>query len=224
MDRGGVAGGDGPTHHGLLDIAYMRGVPNMIVMAPKDEGEMRDMLYTMVEHVGPAAMRYPRGNGVGAPIDQPPQLLEIGKAELLRDGGEIAIVAYGAMVHPSLEAAEQLAKVGIETTVVNARFVKPLDAPLLLALARTKRLIVTVEEAYLAGGFGSAVMELLEENGLQDKVRVVRMGIPDRLITHGDAKLLLAKYGLDADGIYNRVRESIEVLDERRAKRTGVLS
>ena len=122
------------------------------------------------------------------------------------------------MVHPSLEAAERLAKDRIETTVVNARFVKPLDTPLLLALARTKRLIVTVEEAYLAGGFGSAVMELLEENGLQDKVHVVRMGIPDRLITHGDAKLLLAKYGLDADGIYNRVRESIDVLDDRRLK------
>ena len=104
------------------------------------------------------------------------------------------------------------------STVVNARFVKPLDAGLLLALARTKRLIVTVEEAYLAGGFGSAVMELLEENGLQDQVRVVRMGIPDRLITHGDAKLLLAKYGLDADGIYTRVRENIEVLDDRRAR------
>src|ERR671938_988877 len=126
------------------------------------------------------------------------------------------------MCHPSLASAEQLAKEQIETTVVNARFVKPLDAPLLLALARTKRLIVTVEEAYLAGGFGSAVIELLEEHGFQVKVRVVRMGIPDRLITHGDAKLLLAKYGLDADGIYNRVRESIDVLDDRRAK-TGFL-
>jgi 1-deoxy-D-xylulose-5-phosphate synthase len=224
LDRGGIAGGDGQTHHGLLDIAYLRSVPNIIVMAPKDEGEMRDMLYTMLEHVGPAAMRYPRGNGIGADITREPELLEIGKGEILRDGGEIAIVAYGAMVHPSLEAAEQLAKERIETTVVNARFVKPLDAPLLLALARTKRLIVTVEEAYLAGGFGSAVLELLEENGLQDKVRVVRMGIPDRLITHGDAKLLLAKYGLDADGIYNRVKESIEVLDERRAKPNRVIS
>jgi 1-deoxy-D-xylulose-5-phosphate synthase len=222
MDRGGVAGGDGPTHHGLLDIAYMRGVPNMIVMAPKDEGEMRDMLYTMVEHVGPAAMRYPRGNGVGARIDQPPQLLEIGKAELLRDGGEIAIVAYGSMVHPSLQAAEHLAKDGIEATVINARFVKPLDSGLLLALARTKRLIVTVEEAYLAGGFGSAVLELLEENGLQDKVRLVRMGIPDRIVTHGDAKLLLAKYGLDADGIYTRTKEAVDVLEDRRARQEKV--
>ena len=146
-------------------------------MAPKDEGEMRDMLHTMIEHNGPAAMRYPRGNGIGASIDREPELLEVGKGEILRDGGEIAIVAYGSMVHPSLAAAEHLSKDNVEATVVNARFVKPLDAPLLLALARTKRLIVTVEEAYLAGGFGSAVMELLEENGLQDKVRVVRMGI-----------------------------------------------
>jgi 1-deoxy-D-xylulose-5-phosphate synthase len=218
LDRGGIAGGDGPTHHGLLDIAYLRAVPNIIVMAPKDEGEMRDMLKTMIEHVGPAAMRYPRGNGVGVPIDGEPRLLEVGKGELLRDGGEVAIIAYGSMVHPSLAAAENLAKIGIEATVVNARFVKPLDAQLLLAVARTKRLIVTVEEAYLAGGFGSAVLELLEENGLQDRIRLVRMGIPDRLVTHGDPKLLLAKYGLDSDGIYMSVKESIDVLDERRAK------
>lgn len=127
-------------------------------------------------------------------------------------------MAYGSMVHPSLRAAEQLAKDNVDTTVVNARFVKPIDTGLVLALAQTKRLIVTVEEAYLAGGFGSAVLELLEENGLQDRVRVVRMGIPDRLVTHGDPKLLLAKYGLDVDGIYNRVKESIEILDDRRAK------
>src|ERR671928_728650 len=219
LDRGGIAGGDGQTHHGLLDIAYLRAVPNIIVMAPKDEGEMRDMLFTMIEHTGPAAMRYPRGSGVGADIRREPQLLEIGKAELLRDGGEVAIIAYGTMAHPSMEAAEALAKEGIEATVVNARFVKPLDAGLLLALARTKRLIVTVEEAYLAGGFGSAVAELLEENGLLDSVRLVRMGVPDRIVTHGDPKLLLAKYGLDADGIYTRTREAWEVLEERRAGR-----
>src|SRR5437867_11110145 len=190
----------------------------MILMAPRDEAEMRDMLFTMIEHIGPAAMRYPRGNGIGVALDRDPELLEIGKAELLRDGGEIAIVAYGSMVHPSLQAAENLAKDGIDTTVINARFVKPLDSALLLALARTKRMIVTVEEAYLAGGFGSAVIELLEENGLQDKVRVVRMGVPDRIVTHGDAKLLLAKYGLDADGIYTRVKEALEVLEDRRAR------
>jgi 1-deoxy-D-xylulose-5-phosphate synthase len=216
MDRAGIVGGDGPTHHGLLDIAYLRGIPKMTVMAPKDEGEMRDMMRTMIETDGPAAMRYPRGNGVGADIKREPQVLEIGKAELLRDGGEVAIVAYGSMVNPSLEAAGQLAREGIETTVVNARFVKPLDAGLLLALARTRRLIVTVEEAYLAGGFGSAVMELLEENDLLDTVRVVRIGVPDRIVTHGDPKLLLAKYGLDADGIYTRVRQCVEVLAEQR--------
>jgi 1-deoxy-D-xylulose-5-phosphate synthase len=218
LDRGGVAGGDGPTHHGLLDLAYLRAVPNIVVMAPKDEGEMRDMMLTMMEHVGPVAMRYPRGSGVGADIVRAPELLEIGKAEILRDGGEVAIVAYGSMVHPALQAAQNLAKEKIETTVVNARFVKPLDASLLLALAHTKRVIVTVEEAYLAGGFGSAVLELLEENGLQDKVHVIRMGIPDRLVSHGDAKLLLAKYGLDADGIYTRVKAGIDVLEDRRAK------
>src|SRR3712207_1169198 len=184
MDRAGIVGGDGPTHHGLLDIAYLRGVPNMTLMAPKDEGELRDMLLTMLRHEGPAAMRYPRGNGVGADIRREPQALEVGRAELLREGGEVALVALGSMVHPSLEAAGQLAKEGIETTVVNARFVKPLDAELLLALARSRRLIVTVEEAYLAGGFGSAVMELLEENGLLDSVRLVRMGVPDRIVTH----------------------------------------
>jgi 1-deoxy-D-xylulose-5-phosphate synthase len=221
MDRAGIVGADGPTHHGLLDIAYLRGVPNMIAMAPKDEGEMRDMLYTMIEHTGPAAMRYPRGNGVGADIAREPRLLEVGKAELLRDGGEVAVIAYGSMVHPAAEAATHLAKDGIEATVVNARFVKPLDAELMLALARTKRLIVTVEEAYLAGGFGSAVMELLEENGLLGSVKLVRMGVPDRIITHGDPKLLLAKYGLDADGIYTRTREAWEVLEERRAPARG---
>jgi 1-deoxy-D-xylulose-5-phosphate synthase len=210
LDRGGVAGPDGPTHHGLLDIAYLRPLPNMILMAPKDEAELRNMLRTAIEHQGPAALRYPRGNGVGVDINCEPQLLEIGKGEILRDSGDVAIVAYGSMVYPSLSAAENLAKDGIETTVVNARFVKPLDAGLLLALARTKRLIVTVEEAYLAGGFGSAVMELLEENGLLDQVKLVRMGIPDRIVTHGDAKLLLAKYGLDTDGIYTRVKSCVE--------------
>ena len=224
LDRGGIAGGDGPTHHGLLGIAYLRSVPNIVLMAPKDEGEMRDMLFTMVEHDGPAAMRYPRGNGIGISLDRDPERFEIGKAELLRDGGEVAIVAYGSMVHPALQAAGNLAKDGIETTVVNARFVKPLDSALLLALARTKRLIVTVEEAYLAGGFGAAVLELLEENGLQDKVRIVRMGVPDRIVTHGDPKLLLAKYGLDADGIYTRVKESFEVLEDRRAKHQKVIA
>ena len=218
MDRAGIVGADGPTHHGLLDIAYLRGYPNITLMAPKDEAEMRDMLLTAVEEDAPSAIRYPRGSGYGVDISDAPKVLEIGKAEILRDAaGEVAILAYGSMVYPAMEAADNLEKDGIEATVINARFVKPLDAELILALAQTKRIILTVEEAYLAGGFGSAVMELLEENGLLDKVKVVRLGVPDRIITHGDPKLLLAKYGLDADGIYNKVKETIEVLEERRA-------
>lgn len=218
MDRAGIVGADGPTHHGLQDIAYLRSYPNIVLMAPKDEAEMRDMILTAVEHSGPAALRYPRGSGHGVDISQKPKQIEIGKAEILRDGaGETAILAYGSMVYPSVEAAKNLAKDGIETTVINARFVKPLDSELILALAASKRVIVTVEEAYLAGGFGSAVMELLEENGLLDSVKVVRMGVPDRIVTHGDPKLLMAKYGLDADGIYNKVKETIEILEERRA-------
>lgn len=217
MDRAGIVGADGPTHHGLLDIAYLRGYPNITLMAPKDEAEMRDMLLTAVEYDAPAAIRYPRGSGYGVGISEAPKVLEIGKAELLRDSaGEVAILAYGSMVYPAVEAAENLEKDGIDATIINARFVKPLDSELILALAQTKRIIVTVEEAYLAGGFGSAVMELLEQNELLDKVKIVRMGVPDRIITHGDPKLLLAKYGLDADGIYNKVKETIDILEERR--------
>ncbi|NNE68155.1 MAG: 1-deoxy-D-xylulose-5-phosphate synthase [Pyrinomonadaceae bacterium] len=216
MDRAGIVGADGPTHHGLLDIAYFRAYPNMTLMAPKDEAELRDMMLTAIENPGPTALRYPRGAGVGATIDREPELLEIGKAELLREGGEVAILAYGSMVAPAVEAAEELEKSGIDATVVNARFVKPLDNELILTLAQTCRLIITVEEAYVAAGFGSAVMELLEENSMLDSVRVVRMGVPDRVITHGDPNLLKAKYGLDADGIYTKVKETIEVLDEKR--------
>jgi 1-deoxy-D-xylulose-5-phosphate synthase len=216
MDRAGIVGADGPTHHGLLDIAYFRSYPNIVLMAPKDEAEFRDMIFTSIEHQGAAAIRYPRGNGHGVDISESPKLLEIGKAELLKDGGEIAILAYGSMVYPSLQASEMLEKDGIESTVINARYVKPLDSELIIALAQTKRIIVTVEEAYLAGGFGSAVMECLEENGLQDRVKVVRIGVPDHIVTHGDPKLLLAKYGLDADGIYRKVKETIEILEERR--------
>ena len=220
MDRAGIVGADGPTHHGLLDIAYFRGYPNIVLCAPKDEGEMRDMLYTIIEHPAPAAIRYPRGSGFGVDISAPPKKIEIGKGEILREGdGEVAIIAYGSMVYPAVQAAETLEKDGIAATVVNARFVKPLDAELILKLVNANRVIITVEEAYLAGGFGSAVMELLEENNLLDKVKVVRMGVPDRIITHGDPKLLLAKYGLDADGIYQKVKNTVESLEERRAEK-----
>ena len=215
MDRAGIVGADGPTHHGLLDIAYLRGYPNIILMAPKDEAELRDMLLTAIEHPGPAAIRYPRGNGFGVDITMPPKEIEIGKAEVLRGGGDVAILAYGEMVYPAVEAGNKLATAGIQSTVVNARFVKPLDGELILDLARSMRLIVTVEDAYLAGGFGSAVLELLEENGLADKIKVVRMGVPDEIVTHGDPKILMGGYGLDVDGITLRVTESLDMLDEK---------
>lgn len=226
MDRAGIVGADGPTHHGLLDITYLRGYPNIVLGAPKDEAEMRDMLLTSIEHPAPAAIRYPRGSGIGVDISNPPQLLEIGKAEVLREGGEIAILAYGSMVYPSLEAAERLSKNGIQSTVINTRWVKPLDSELILSLAKDKSLIITVEEAYLAGGFGSAVMECLEENGMLDAVKLVRMGVPDLIVTHGDPKLLLAEYGLDTDGIYNKVKETLEILEGNRVgkKRFKIVS
>lgn len=226
MDRAGIVGADGPTHHGLLDIAYLRGYPNIILGAPKDEAEMRDMMLTAIEHPAPAAIRYPRGNGVGADISKSPQKLEIGRAELLRDGSNVAIIAYGSMVYQAMQAAENLAKEGIQATVINARWVKPLDVELITALAQNQRLMVTVEEAYLAGGFGSAVMECLEQNNLLDSVKLIRMGVPDQIVTHGDPKLLLSQYGLDADGIYKRVKEAFELLEERRVgkKRLKIVS
>lgn len=213
MDRAGIVGADGPTHHGLLDIAYLRSYPNIVLMAPKDEAEMRDMMLTAIDHPGPAAIRYPRGNGTGVDISGAPQKIALGKGEILRKGSDIAIIAYGSMVQPAIDAAEKLAADGVKPTVVNARFVKPLDEELILSIANDNKILVTVEEAYLAGGFGSAVMELLESRGLQDKLKVVRMGVPDEIVPHGDPKKLLAQYGLDADGIAARVTEEISRIE-----------
>lgn len=214
MDRAGIVGADGPTHHGLLDVAYLRGYPNIVLMAPKDEAEMRDMLLTAIEHPGPAALRYPRGNGVGVDISEFPKKIEIGRGEVLREGADASIIAYGSMVHPSLAAADILAARGIKVQVINARFVKPLDADLILKAATEHEALITVEEGYLAGGFGSAVIELLEENGLQDAVKVARLGVPDEIVTHGDQKVLLGQYGLDAEGIAAKVEATLEALQK----------
>ncbi|HKP67979.1 MAG TPA: transketolase C-terminal domain-containing protein, partial [Pyrinomonadaceae bacterium] len=219
MDRAGIVGADGPTHHGLLDIAYLRGYPNIVLMAPKDEAEMRDMMLTAIQHNGPAAIRYPRGNGLGVDISSKPKLIEIGRSETLREGKDVALVAYGSMVAPALDAAARLKTEGIDATVVNARFVKPLDEEMILRLAKDFEVIVTIEEAYLAGGFGSAVLECLEANGMQDKVKVARLGVTDEIVTHGDPKTLLATYGLDVDGITKRVKESLATADETPASK-----
>lgn len=209
IDRAGIVGADGPTHNGLYDIAYLRAVPNMTVMAPKDENELQHMIYTAVQSGRPAAVRYPRGNGIGVKMDERFRMLEIGKAEILQDGEDCVILALGTLVHPSLKAAEKLALDGISASVVNARFVKPLDEELISCLATEKSFLITVEEAALMGGFGSAVMELLEARSLQG-CKLLRIGVPDRLIPHGSPSLLHAKYGIDADGIYEKIRTFIQ--------------
>jgi 1-deoxy-D-xylulose-5-phosphate synthase len=206
LDRGGVAGADGPTHHGLMDFGYLRHMPGFVVMAPKDENELRHMLKTAVYFDGPASLRYPRGNGLGVALDEEIKTLEIGKAEILREGTDVAILGIGTQVAYCLKAAEKLAQDGINATVVNARFVKPLDEELILALARTHGSIVTVEDHYLQTGFGSAVLELLEQHKVYD-CRVRCLGFADKLIEHGSQGLLLAKYGLDGDGIYSSTRD-----------------
>ena len=208
LDRAGLVGEDGPTHHGVFDIAYLRHVPNMVMMAPKDENELQHMIKTAVEHVGPTAVRYPRGTGYGVPMDQELKNLEIGKAELLREGSDVTIMAIGNMVYPSLEAAKRLAAEGIAAAVVNARFVKPLDAELILALAKKTCRVVTVEEHALLGGFGSAVLECLDAS-LVGGVKTLRIGLPDAYIEHGSQNVLRRRYGLDADGIYTKVREFV---------------
>lgn len=206
MDRAGLVGEDGPTHHGVFDIAYLRHVPNIVIMSPKDENELQHMIKTAVEHPGPSALRYPRGAGFGVPMDQEIKNLEIGKAEIIRDGSDVAIFAIGNVVLPSLAAAERLAAEGISAAVVNARFVKPLDEELILRMARKAGRVVTVEEHALSGGFGSAVLECLA-HGLLTSVKTHRIGLPDQFIEHGPQKVLRRKYGLDADGIYASVKE-----------------
>jgi 1-deoxy-D-xylulose-5-phosphate synthase len=200
MDRGGLVGDDGPTHHGVFDLSFLRHLPGITLMAPKDENELRHMLKTAVYSGVPMALRYPRGAGFGVEMDSELKSLEIGKGELLTEGSDLCIIAIGSTVYPALQAAETLKGKGIAASVVNARFVKPLDSELILSSARKTGRIITVEENALQGGFGSAVLELLFDNGLQD-VKVKRLGIPDRYIEHGSQAQLRKDLGIDAAGI-----------------------
>lgn len=209
LDRGGIVGEDGPTHHGLFDLSYLRGLPNMVVMAPKDENELRHMLATAVQHSGPIAFRYPRGYGVGVPIDDEIHTLPIGKGEVLTKGNDVAILAIGFTVASALEAAKQLEDESISATVVNCRFVKPLDTELIIRLATEIPFILTVEENVLHGGFGSAVVECLMDAGITNS-RVVRIGIPDTYVEHGSQKILRSKYGIDTSGIVKAVRDMVK--------------
>ena len=226
LDRGGIAGNDGWTHHGLFDFAYFRIFPNTIVMAPKDENELQHMLATAVEQKHPTALRYPRGSGVGAPLDAEFRQLPIGKAEVLRRGKDGLVWAIGATVHPALEAANRLAKEGVELTVVNARFVKPLDRELLRAQlqqlgqsseGRGARL-VTVEEHAVAGGFGSATLEAISEMALEG-VETLVVGVPDKFVPHGSQEVLRKLLGLDADGLYFRFRSFFAAVAAKSADR-----
>jgi 1-deoxy-D-xylulose-5-phosphate synthase len=204
LDRAGIVGADGPTHHGLYDLVYLSALPGMTVMAPKDENELRNMLATAIALDAPVALRFPRGNGIGVPQDPTFKPLEIGKAEILHEGRDIAILALGSMVYPCLEAATKLEALGIHSTVINARFMKPLDGELISALATEKQFLVTAEEGTEAGGFGASVAAFLHDRRVP--ASIVRIAVPDRIIPHGAPNLLHAKYGLDVDGIVDRIK------------------
>jgi 1-deoxy-D-xylulose-5-phosphate synthase len=219
MDRAGLVGDDGPTHHGNYDVSYLRLVPNIVVMAPRDEATLVQMLRTALSYDdGPIALRYPRGAGVGVELPERPAAIEIGRGELLVEGDRVALLGYGTGVQIALGAAQRLRERGISATVCDARFAKPLDERLLTSMAAEHELLVTVEENVLAGGFGSAVLERLSDTaGDRPLPRVLRFGIPDRYVTHGKPDLLLAEVGLTPD----RVAEQVEAALGRRVLRTA---
>ncbi len=212
MDRAGLVGDDGPTHHGVYDISYLRELPNMVIMSPKDENELQHMLYTATTFEGPKAIRYPRGEGLGIPMDETFKTIPIGKGEVIKmdsDKEYVLFISLGHMVQPSIEAAELLNKDGINSVVINARFVKPLDTELILKFVKDAKLIVTVEENVLTGGFGSSVLEFLNETYGNIPIPIKRIGVPDRYIDHGSQSLLRKEIGLDPEGIAKTVRRLV---------------
>ncbi len=210
MDRGSLSGDDGPTHHGLFDISYLRGIPNIVHMVPKDEDELADMLFTAMQYEGPIAVRYPRGTGPGTPVKDVPRAIPIGKAELLQHGenDRVAIFALGALVPMAQEIAVKLEAEGISAAVINARFTKPVDAEMLEFYARSVDVILTLEDHVLRGGFGSAVLEELSNLGLATPV--VRIGWPDRFIEHGKPETLRAKYGITVEAAMEKLRPYLQ--------------
>jgi 1-deoxy-D-xylulose-5-phosphate synthase len=200
MDRSGIVGEDGPTHHGVFGYSYLRHIPNMVVMTPKDENELRHMLKTAIDHNGPIAVQYPRGAGESVVIDPEPAALPIGKAEMLREGEDLLLIGLGATVYPALEAAERLRKEGVSAAVMNARFVKPLDRDLILKWAKKTGCTITIEENALQGGFGSAVLEMFQEESYFP-IAFERLGIKDAFVPHGTQKQLRSLCGIDAEGI-----------------------
>lgn len=204
LDRGGLVGEDGATHQGIFDLSYLRSIPNMVVAAPKDENELRHMLKSAVEHPGPMAIRYPRGAGVGCPLDEELNTIPPGKGEVLRDGRDVTLLAVGNMTPVALEAADILRGKGLEAAVINARFVKPLDKELICRYAQQTGWVFTLEENTVCGGFGSAVLEMFAQEGMGD-VRTTLIGIPDVFVEHGKPARLRAQYGLTASAVAEKV-------------------
>lgn len=200
IDRGGLVGDDGPTHHGSFDLSFLRPIPNVVLMAAKDEVELKDMLKTALDYPGPAFVRYPRGAGQGLALDRPALALPLGKAELLRSGDDVGIIAVGPLVYTALEAAQRLEAHRIEASVLNLRFIKPMDVEAIVNLAITTGRLITIEEGALVGGVGSAVLEILAERGITN-VHVTRLGLPDKFVEHGSIPRLRALCGLTADNV-----------------------
>jgi 1-deoxy-D-xylulose-5-phosphate synthase len=211
MDRAGLVGDDGPTHHGAFDVSYLRCLPNIVVMAPRDEAQLVHMVRTAIEHRGPIALRYPRGAAVGVPLPEFAETIPVGTGETLRPGERVALLGYGFGVKVALDAANELAEHGVSATVADARFAKPLDTELVNRLAADHELLVTIEDSVLMGGFGSAVLEHLEDalGPGSDRARVVRVGLPDRYVTHGKPALLHEEVGLTGEAVAERVRSAI---------------
>lgn len=209
IDRAGIVGEDGATHQGIFDYSYLRSIPNLIVMAPKDENELRHMLKTAVSCGSPVSLRYPRGKGVGAKMDKKIKTLKIGKGEVLRKGSDLAVIAVGATVYPALAAAEKMAGEKVSVEVINARFVKPIDSALILNTARAFKKIIIVEENVLQGGFGSAVLEMLAEKSVSN-VKIKRLGIPDEFVEHATQAQLRHKYGIDEEGIIRAIKQMVK--------------
>jgi 1-deoxy-D-xylulose-5-phosphate synthase len=212
MDRAGLVGDDGPTHHGVFDIAYLRCLPNIVCAAPRDEAQLEHLLHTALLHDdGPFALRYPRGEGEGVALPSEgsgPRAVEIGTGEILREGSKVALIGYGSGVGKALEAADLLAESGLDATVADARFVKPIDTALMAQLAAEHDLLVTIEEGVLSGGFGSAVWEALNDAG-HGAARILRVGLPDRYVTHGKPALLHAEVGFTGRAIAQRIEAAL---------------
>jgi 1-deoxy-D-xylulose-5-phosphate synthase len=213
MDRGGLSGDDGPTHHGLFDISYLRSVPNLIHMVPKDEDELQDMMCTALLHDGPSAIRYPRGIGPGTPLKLQPEAIAIGKAEIIQDGEDVAIFGLGAMLPEGLRLAAMLEREGLSVAVINPRFAKPVDAACVAAYGTRCGLLITLEDHVLAGGFGSAILESVNTQELSTPV--VRIGWPDEFIEHGKPEALRSKYGLTAEAAVEKARPYLAPLLSR---------